>query len=119
LRRIRGGDNESNDAAQGRIDALLERNRRVRALFKPDSPAAFERYHVSSRPSVWPRVLALSGPLPTQLYRFVRLGNLEAFASQVEEAAAAPAPAAEVAAPAEAAARRRGKKKRRRTVYSK
>jgi hypothetical protein len=66
------------EASQGRVDALLARNKRVRALVKaertnrhpgsagtPDdlAAAAFERYHLS-RPSVWPRVLEECGTAP-------------------------------------------------------
>jgi hypothetical protein len=75
------------DASQARINALLERNTRVRALGKPDGQTTFERYHLS-RASVWPRVLEEYGRLPTQLYRFVRHGNLEGFAYQVDDVSA-------------------------------
>jgi hypothetical protein len=35
------------DASQRRINALLERNKSVRALFKPDSATPTERYNLS------------------------------------------------------------------------
>jgi hypothetical protein len=68
----------------------LESNQRVRALGKPDSPTTFQRYHLS-RKSARPRVLDEYGRLPTQLYRFLRHGNLEGFAHQVEDVSAASA----------------------------
>jgi hypothetical protein len=127
------------DASRGRIQALLERNKRVRlleerlaaysrsakgrahhrqrprvlrALGMPGRPTAFERYHVS-RTSVWPRVLAAEcGRMPTVLYRFVRHGNLEAFVVQVEEVVAAKATAT-TAANANAALLSRSHKKKK------
>jgi hypothetical protein len=113
------------DDSQGRIDALLERNQPIRALGTPSSATSFHRYHVS-RKSVWPRVVAEYGRLPTQLYRFLREGNLEGFARQVEESAAESAAVrqAEESAAESAAARsdrlrrRKQKKKRRRRLLS-
>jgi hypothetical protein len=113
------------DDPQGRIDALLERNQPIRALGTPSSATSFRRYHIS-RKSVWPRVVAEYGRLPTQLYRFLREGNLEGFARQVEEAAAESAAVRQVEeSAAESAAarsdrlrRRRQKKKRRRRLLS-
>jgi hypothetical protein len=93
------------DASQARINALLESNQRVRALGKPDSPTTFQRYHLL-RKSAWPRVLEEYGRLPTQLYRFLRHGNLEGFALQVEDVSAT------------AAARPRGRSGRRASFRS-
>jgi hypothetical protein len=106
----RGVNDNDDDGSQDRIDALLERNQRVRSLFKPDSDTPFERYHLE-RKSMWPFVLAEYGRFPTQLYRFVRHGNLEGL-EDVAAAEAAEAAAAETTRP-------RGRKKRRRPRISK
>jgi hypothetical protein len=65
---------------------------------------------------VWPRVLEEYGRLPTQLYRFVRHGNLEGFVSQVGVVAAAATAAA--APTAETLQRPREKGKRRQPIHS-
>jgi hypothetical protein len=78
-----------------RLDALLERNKRVRALggTARSRHASHEFYRFPSR-AVWPRVLGAYSRFATLMYRFVRKANLEAFANQVQPAAALAPPAA-------------------------
>jgi hypothetical protein len=60
----------------GRMAALLNRNCRVRAVH-----AVLEKfgYHVPN-PAMWPRMLQKISAFPKLIYRYVRRGNVEAFA---------------------------------------
>jgi hypothetical protein len=68
-----------------RVNKLLERNKRARALGKPRYRHQVDQFYQFPSRAVWPRVLEGWNQFPTLLYRFVRKGNLEAFANQVQQ----------------------------------
>jgi hypothetical protein len=86
-----------------RLEALLERNQRVRELGDPSHHRQLKRPHHFSSRAVWPRVLEVYSRFPTLLYGFVRKANLEAFASQMGQGWAAAAAGEEKASPVEPA----------------
>jgi hypothetical protein len=71
-----------------RVNELLEHNTRVRALGTPRYHHQLDQFYEFPSRAAWPRVLEGWSRFPTLLYRFVRQANMEAFANQVQPAAA-------------------------------